>query len=191
MTKDSLISDLRYAVIDIETTGLSPSADRIIEISIVYVESGEIINPYSQLINPNIKIPRKITDITGITNRKIKKALQFKQIAVGIISMLKDRVLIAHNSSFDIGFLNSELKRCRRKCLSNSVLCTLRMSREFLENIENHQLGTIADFFGIEIKKKHRALGDALATAEIFLKLSRIAEKKGITRLSQLMEIVG
>jgi len=189
MIKDSLISNLRYAVIDVETTGLASSTDRIIEIAVAYNNNGKILNTYSELINPGISIPWVITDITGITDVKLRKAPQFKEIADGFVDLLKDRVLIAHNSFFDINFISAELKRCHQKNLSNSVLCTLRMSRHLCSNLENHKLGTLADFFGIKIKKQHRALGDALATAEIFLKLSDIAEKKGITKLSQLMKI--
>jgi len=189
----SPIQKFNFAVIDVETTGLSLSADRIIEIAVVYIDRGNKIDtdPYSELLNPGIPIPRNITDITGITTGQTRKARQFKQIADELKRSLEHRILVAHNSSFDLGFLNAEFKRCRRKPLSNAVLCTLKMSRHFFPDLENHKLGTLADFFGIKIKKQHRALGDALATAEIFIKLLYLAEKKDITRLSQIMEIAG
>jgi len=184
----SPIQKFNFAVIDVETTGLSPYSDRIIEIAIVYIDRGNKIDtdPYSELLNPGIPIPWNITAITGITTRQTRKARQFKQIADELKRSLEHRILVAHNSSFDLGFLNAEFKRCRRKPLSNTVLCTLKMSRHFFPDLENHRLNTVAHHLGVTGNNYHRALGDTLVTAQVFIESTREIETLG-----KLVQIAG
>ena len=189
--KDALPSDLCYAVIDVETTGFSFTNERITEVAAVSIECGKILERFSTLINPGVSIPQEITGLTGITDRMVKRSPRFEEAAPGLIDFLGERILVAHNSAFDLGFLNAELQRSHRPCLSNSVLCTVRLARSLLPGLDNHKLGTVAAHYDIEILTQHRALGDAQATAKIFINLLGLAEEKGIREISQLMKLAG
>jgi DNA polymerase III epsilon subunit family exonuclease len=190
-TRDPLISRLRYAVIDLETTGLPPPKHRITEVAAVFVERGEITDDFSTLINPGVPIPHLIVSMTGITNEMVKDAPQFEEVAPALVELLGKRVLVAHNGTFDANFLNAEVGRAFGMRLSNPTLCTVRLTRALLPGLDRYKLGEVADYFGITIEDRHRALGDAVATAAIFIKLCSIAEERGLNRLSQLMKIAG
>ncbi len=188
---DPLISRLRYAVIDLETTGLPPPKHRVTEIAAVLVESSKITDDFSALINPGVPIPRRIVNMTGITNDMVADAPEFNEVADAIVDILGKRVLVAHNGSFDVNFLNAELGRAQGARIANPTLCTVRLSRALLPGLDSYKLGSVADYFGVGIEGRHRALGDAAATASVFIRLCAIAEDKGLVRLSQLMNIAG
>jgi DNA polymerase-3 subunit epsilon len=189
--RDPLISRLRYAVIDLETTGLPPPKHKITEVAAVLVERGEITDDFSTLINPGVPIPQRIVGMTGITNEMVKEAPTFDEVASPLVNLLGKRVLVAHNGTFDVNFLNAELDRARGARLANPTVCTVRLARALLPGLDSYRLGAVAEYFDIEIQARHRALGDAAATAVAFIKLCDIAEEKGLTRLSQLTKIAG
>ncbi|HUX06223.1 MAG TPA: 3'-5' exonuclease [Acidobacteriota bacterium] len=188
---DPLISRLRYAVIDLETTGLPPPKHRVTEVAAVLVERGKITDDFSTLINPGVPIPRRIISMTGITNEMVVDAPEFEEVADALVDILGKRVLVAHNGSFDVNFLNSELERARGTRIANPTLCTVRLTRALLPGLESYKLGSVANYFGVDIEGRHRALGDAAATAAIFIRLCEIAEDNGLAKLSQLMNIAG
>jgi DNA polymerase III epsilon subunit family exonuclease len=183
---DPLLSELRYAVIDIETTGLAPPENRITEIAAVLVEQGKVVDDFDTLVNPRVPLSPYVVRMTGITDEMVAEAPPFEELAGHLVELLGERVLVAHNSPFDINFLNAELERTAGIKLTNRSLCTVRMSRRLLRGLDGHGLDSLARYFAIEIGNRHRALGDAAATAQIFLRLCRLAEEKGWTRLSHL-----
>ena len=188
---DPLLARLRYAVIDLETTGLPQPNHRITEVAAVLVERGKVTDDFSTLVNPGIAIPRRIVKMTGITNEMVGDAPPFSDVADPLVELLGRRVLVAHNGTFDINFLNSELDRCRGSRLINTTLCTVKMARKLVTGLDSYRLGAVADYFGIEIEGRHRALGDAAATAEVFIRLLDLAGEQGFERLSQLHKIAG
>lgn len=189
--EDPFIADVSFAVLDLETTGLPSPNHRIIEFAAVVVESGKAVDDFSSLVNPGISVPRRIQRMTGITNEMLTDAPPLEQIAGAVIEFLGDRVLVAHNSPFDVNFLNMELNRVLGIELANKALCTVRLTRTLIPGLPSYRLGAVADYFNIEIQQRHRALGDAAATADVFVRLCRMAEERGTGRLSQILKCCG
>ncbi len=159
-----------FAVIDIETTGLSPAKGRITEVA-VFLHNGEkIVEEYSTLINPELKIPYRITRLTGINNAMVKSAPRFFEVAKKIVELTDGAVLVGHNVRFDYGFLRHEFLRLgydyRRETLD-----TVSWSRKLFPGQPSYSLGKLCHNLGIENPARHRAAGDALATVRLFEKL--------------------
>ena len=188
---DPFISRLKYAVIDIEALSLAQPHNRITEIAIVKVDGIKISGSYSTLINPRKKIPPYVKNITGITDDMVKNAPEFNLVAQEIIKEIGNRVIVAHNASFDVNILNFELGRTKNEILPNGALCTVKLSRKLVPGLAKYQLGKVADYFNVEINDRHRAMGDAEATAKVLLRLLDIAEEKGIHTWSQLFKAGG
>jgi len=156
-----------YAIVDIETTGLSPQKDKIIEIAI-YIHDGEkIIDEYSTLINPEIFISDYITRINGITNKMVANAPKFYEVAKDIVNYTKDKIFVAHNASFDYNFIRSEFKSLGYN-FSCTNLCTVKLSRKIIPKQKSYSLGNLCNTLNIQINNRHRAAGDALATVRLF-----------------------
>tara|TARA_R110002096_G_scaffold238027_10_gene429415 strand:- start:2485 stop:3861 length:1377 start_codon:yes stop_codon:yes gene_type:complete len=159
-----------YAIVDIETTGGSATNSRITEIAIVIHDGKKTINRFQSLVNACRDIPYKITQLTGITNDMIATAPLFKDLAEEIEVLTKDCIFVAHNVNFDYSFVKEEFRRAgiafRRK-----KLCTVRLSRKLLPYKSTYSLGKLCESEGIKIKDRHRAMGDATATAILFEKL--------------------
>lgn len=169
---------LLYAVVDIETTGGSPRAEKITEIA-VYLHDGEkITGEFSSLVNPERSIPPYITALTGITNEMVEDAPKFYEIAREIVEITEGSVLVAHNASFDYGFIKSEFKSLGFE-FTRENLCTLRMSRKILPGHRSYSLGNICSDLGIVIENRHRAAGDALATVRLLEYLLAYTRKTG------------
>ncbi|MEM8484135.1 MAG: DEDD exonuclease domain-containing protein [Bacteroidota bacterium] len=161
------LSDTSFVVVDTETTGVRPATERIIEIAAVRVVGGEVVDTYSQLINPDRIIPGRITQITGISNSMVYEQPFADRVLPEFLDFLGDDVFVAHNLGFDLGFINAELARLDLPGLANPSLCTLRLARRLLRGLRSKGLTAVAAFYGIKIKGRHRALGDATATATI------------------------
>jgi DNA polymerase-3 subunit epsilon len=158
---------MRFAVVDIETTGGSPKNSKITEIA-VYVHDGTtILNEFVSLVNPEMKIPEFITRLTGISDKMVENAPKFFEIAKKIIEITEDCVFVAHNVGFDYGILRSEYKQLGYD-FRRPHLCTVRASRYVIPGKASYSLGKLTRELGIEIKGRHRAGGDALATAHLF-----------------------
>src|SRR5690625_2065280 len=158
----------KFVVIDLETTGHSPS-DKIIEIGIVMIEKNKIVDEYTTLLYPNKPIPPFISKLTGITDEDVKDAPIFIDKAYEIINFFKNSYLVAHNVPFDLNFLNDELSDHELNILTNPVLDTVELARILFPHAPGFKLAQLADFFQIEHKDPHRALSDAYVTAELFL----------------------
>lgn len=160
----------RFTVIDIETTGLRAGTDKITEIAIVKFDGSQVIDTYNTLINPEIRIPPQITRLTGITNEMVQDAPYFYEVAKEIVEWTEGAVFVAHNVNFDYRFIQQEFKSLGYT-FSKKKLCTVRMSRKAFPGLKSYSLGNLIKRFGIEVKDRHRALDDALATAELLRKI--------------------
>lgn len=163
----------RFAIIDVETTGLSPKIDRLTELAIIIIENGVIIEEFSSLINPEIKIPYRITQLTGISNQMVQDAPYFYEIAKRIVEITEECTFVAHNASFDYRFIQAEFAHFGYE-YQRKVLDTVKLSRKLLPGFKSYSLGKLTAQLGIQIENRHRAMGDAKATAELFQRLLAI-----------------
>ena len=174
-----------YVVFDIETTGLSAINDKITEIGAIRVVNGEIKDTYSQLVNPERSIPEFITNLTGITDEMVKDKPAISEVIVDFNNFIRDDVLVAHNAIFDIGFIRQNMRLNDLK-LNNPVLDTLELSRTVFPDLKNHKLNNVAKHLGVSLENHHRAVDDATATAEIFIKTMDLLNEKNINTFSEI-----
>jgi DNA polymerase-3 subunit alpha (Gram-positive type) len=180
-----LLHEADFVVVDVETTGAKTPPCRITEIGAYKVSRGRIVAEFETLVNPEMPIPPFIVNLTGITNRMVKDAPRFEEVAPQWLDFAGDAVLVAHNAPFDVRFLNHELARIfpgRR--MANSHLCTVVLSRRIFPGLLNYRLQTVAEHFSINITNRHRAAGDALATAEIFIRMLERFNEHGVLDLA-------
>lgn len=181
------LRDVRFAVVDVETTGRGPwVGNRIIEIAVVEVQGGAIVDEYETLVNPGQGIPGAITVLTGITSAMVAQAPWFEHVADEVYRRLEGRVFVAHNATFDWSFVSSELVSSVGEAPDVPRLCTVRMARRLVSRLRHRNLDELSRWFGIDIHARHRAYGDALATARVFLRLLDEASGRGIDDLSTL-----
>lgn len=159
-----------YAIIDIETTGGSPDHSKITEIAIILHDGTKVIDEYSTLINPECTIPYQITQITGITNEMVSNAPPFYEVAKKIVELTEGAVFVAHNVGFDYSFVRAAFKELGYP-YHRKTLCTVRMSRVAFPGLSSYSLGRLCSDLNIHISNRHRALGDAKATAILFDKI--------------------
>jgi len=179
--------DCEYTVFDIETTGLSSKNDRITEIGAVKVKEGKIIDRFTQLINPLIKIPDRIVKLTGITDELVKDKPTIEEVLPKFINFVGDSVLVAHNAPFDMGFIKVNCKRMGIT-IDNAVLDTLQLCRGLFPQLKSHKLNVIAKHLKIKLENHHRAVDDSEATAYILFKCIDLLVQKGIKNLSKINE---
>lgn len=163
-----------YAIIDVETTGGSPKRERIIEIAIVKSNGEKIIDSYQTLINPEKNIPPFVSNLTGISNEMVEQAPLFEEVSKQIDAFTKGCVIVAHNAHFDYGFIKNEF-RYIGEYYQRDRICTVKLTQRALPGLEGYSLGKLAEHFSIEHKDKHRAFGDAEATARLLHILLRDA----------------
>ncbi len=156
-----------YAIVDIETTGGHASANGITEVAILVHNGKEITRRFSTLINPQIPIPVYIQALTGINNEMVSTAPYFKDVAEEIFTLLHDKIFVAHNVNFDFSFLRHHLAASGFQ-LQTKKLCTVRLSRKILPGFSSYSLGKLCNQVGIDLIGRHRAMGDASATACLF-----------------------
>lgn len=171
-----------YSVIDVETTGGKSSTNRITEIAIVKTDGYTILDKYSSLVNPHRKIDSFVVQLTGITDKMVADAPNFEDLIETIEEFSKDTIFVAHNVAFDYSILKSEYKKAN-KIFKRNKLCTVQMSRKILKDQESYSLGKLTNSLGIKLINRHRALGDAEATA---LLLHHIIEKVGEEKVLEL-----
>ncbi len=159
----------RLAFIDFETTGLSSRrGDRVIEVGIAVLEGGRIVDRYQSLINPRMPIPWQIEDLTGITDDMVRSAPGAPEVMSEVHDFIGEMRLVAHNASFDRGFMDAEFSRIRRRRKQNFI-CSLRVARRVYPRAPNHKLGTLVNLTGVQpAARAHRALGDAEMTARVW-----------------------
>lgn len=172
-------------VFDIETTGFGPVNDQIIEIGAVKVTGGKIVDKYSTFINPDVPIPYNITQLTGITDDMVMDSPKIDVILPQFLEFCKDAILVAHNASFDVGFITKKAEQLGMET-DFTVVDTVGMARMLLPNLSRFKLNLVAKELGISLENHHRAVDDAGATAEIFVKFIEMLDEKGVKTLEDL-----
>ena len=176
----SRLATLSYAVVDVETTGTGPGrGDRITEVAIVVVQGGRVGGTFSTLVNPERPIPRYITQLTGISSAMVKDAPPFRDVSDEVRALLAGHVFVAHNAPFDWGFVTMEMERAGVDAMDNERLCTVRLARRLLSHLPRRSLDHVTAHYGITVESRHRALGDALATAQVLTHLLDDAFARG------------
>lgn len=177
-----LLRDESWVVVDVETTGGTPTrGHRVTEVAAVRVQGGRIADTFCSLVNPERPIPGMITSLTGITNAMVADQPRFAQVARQVSGALDGCVFVAHNAAFDWRFVSHEMQMATGMTLSGRQLCTVRLSRRLLPHLPSRSLDGLAMWFGLEIEARHRALDDAVATAHVLIRLLDILEDQGVT----------
>ena len=178
---------LTYVVVDVETTGGSPwGGDRITEFCAVTVINGQVADVFETLVNPQRPIPPAVTRLTRITWDMVRRAPTIRDLAPRIAEVLRGHLFVAHNAAFDWRFVSSELSRYAGQQISGEKLCTVKLARAVVPNIKRRSLDSLSYFYGIENHARHRAGGDALATAKVLIRLLSAARDRGCETLEDL-----
>ncbi|GGF09163.1 exonuclease domain-containing protein [Hymenobacter cavernae] len=166
-----------YAIVDLETTGGQPTQDRITEVAIYIHDGTQVVDQYSTLLNPGRPIPFFITQLTGITDDMVRDAPKFHEVARKIVELTEGCVFVAHNVRFDYSFLKKEFADLGYN-YSRKTLCTVRLSRSLIPGQPSYSLGKLCQNIGIPLEGRHRAAGDAAATAILFDRLLKITQQE-------------
>jgi DNA polymerase III subunit epsilon len=182
------LGTLDFVVVDVETTGWSPTTDGITEIGAVRLSGGEVREEFAGLINPGRPIPPDIVALTGITDAMVAPAPPVGAVLPGFLEFAAGAVLTAHNAPFDVGFLSAACAGTGRRWPGPPVLDTVTLARLLLtdDEVPNCKLATLADFFGVTALPHHRALADARATAGVLAALLDRLPAAGVRTLAQL-----
>ncbi len=187
---DPLLHEASFVVFDLETTGLAVASSRICEIGAVRLHRLEQDGVYETLVAPGVPLPRPVGRLTGLSDAELRAAPRVRTALEGFMAFAGDAVLVAHNARFDIGFVNRELERMTGRRVAATVIDTVPLARNLLRGrIERTSLAALAYFFGVSVLPCHRALPDAQATAEVFLRLVEIAQERGAATLAELEEL--
>lgn len=184
----SLLFSQPFVVVDIETTGLAPPGDGITEIAAIRVAEGKIAERYATLVNPGRPIPYHIQQLTGITNDMVASAPRIGHVMPQFEDFAGLAPIVAHNSSFDRRFLDHFAREVLGTELINADVCTVRLARRLLPHLKSRSLGPLTQHLGIRIHARHRAMGDAEATAEVFLRFLSDLHDRGIEDLRGLID---
>ena len=180
--------DHTCVVFDIETTGFSPLKNRIIEIGAVRVEEGRIVDKFSSFVNPDVPIPFEIEKLTGINDNMVLDAPKIDRILPEFLEFCRGAVMVAHNAGFDISFIKENARQQGLE-FNPTVLDTVSLARVLLPNLNRFKLDTVAKELKINLANHHRAVDDAGATAEIFVRFIKMLKERDIFDLSQLNEL--
>jgi DNA polymerase-3 subunit epsilon len=186
MDSKKLLEELSFCVIDLETTGGNHETDKIIEIGMVRVKNLQLADEMNFLIDPEKKIPEFIQKLTSIKQKDIEGKPTIEEVIDEVIEFIGNDIIVAHNTSFDIPFINSVLRRLGRKELENKAICTNVMTKHMIPEIMNSNLNYMSSLFGIDHSNAHRAHDDARATGKLLLKFLDIFIAKGIKKVNQL-----
>jgi DNA polymerase III epsilon subunit family exonuclease len=191
VARNQSLRNLTYAVVDVETTGLSALAgDRICELAIVTAKNGQIADQYQTLVNPGRSISYGASAVNGISNSMVRNAPSFRSIAGELLELLDGAVLVAHNASFDLSFISTELRAAGYSPPENPVVDTLALARRNY-SFSSNKLGNLARSLGIQTHGLHRALADATITWHVLKKFLWDMEAQGIRTLADLLSHQG
>ncbi len=177
--------DSEYVVFDIETTGLSPKFNKIIEIGAVRIKDGKIQDTYSRFVNPEVPIPYSITKLTSINDGMVMEAPTIEEILPEFLEFVGDAILVAHNASFDTGFIKEFAKRQGLE-FNSTIVDTMTLAHILIPELGKYTLDRLCKQFNVSLENHHRACDDAAATAEIFVKMVRMIKEKEITTIKEL-----
>ncbi len=179
-----------FAVVDVETTGGRPArGDRIVELAVVLVRGESVELAYETLVNPERPLSPFVAGLTGITDGMLRDRPVFAEIADDVLAVLGGRVFAAHNARFDWAFVSAELKRTRDRVLWGPRVCTVRLTRRLVPELRSRGLDHVTQYFGITVEQRHRAAGDALATATLLQRLLALAQEAGAHTLDDLAAV--
>ncbi len=183
--EDGQTLDDVYVVFDLETTGFSSIKDKIIEIGAVKVEGGKITDRFSTFVNPRVPIPFDITKLTGITDQMVMDAPGIEEVLGAFLEFVGDAVLVAHNAGFDVGFIE---QNCRYQDIVPhfAYVDTVAMAQILLPTLAKFKLNVVANALHISLENHHRAVDDAYATAEIFVRFIEMLKERNIKTLAKL-----
>lgn len=180
--------DDTYVVFDLETTGFSSKNDKIIEIGAVKIKEGSIVDRFSEFVNPEMRIPYNITELTSITDEMVENAETIEKILPKFLEFCKDSVIVAHNAGFDVGFIKKNARDIGEE-FDYPVLDTVPLSRYLYPELKKVKLNIVAKHLGVSLENHHRAVDDAKCTGDILLKcFEKIKEEKNINTLKELNE---
>ncbi|MFS0782263.1 PolC-type DNA polymerase III [Bacillus sp. 1P06AnD] len=186
-----LLDDSTYVVFDVETTGLSAVYDTIIELAAVKVKNGEIIDTFEAFANPHHPLSATTIELTGITDDMVRDAPEIGTVLKRFKEWAEDDILVAHNASFDMGFLNVGYKKIGYERAANPVIDTLELGRFLYPEMKSHRLNTLAKKFDIDLTQHHRAIYDAEATGHLLIKMLKDAAEKEIAYHDDFNEHMG
>lgn len=169
----------KYVVIDIETTGLDPRFDEIIEVAGIKYDNRLEVGRFQSFVKPQQKISSFITELTGITNEMVAHAPRIKTVLPDFLSFLDDSIIVGHNVHFDINFIYDNAEYLGLSSFTNDFVDTMRISRRLYKDLENHKLSTLVSFLQVGSSVEHRALADCIATYECFVKMQAYADQIG------------
>ncbi len=187
-----ILLESTFVSIDVEATGFDPSKSEIIEIACVRVEGGVITDRFSSLVYPGYPLPQRITDLTGITNAMLVGKPKMEEVLPKFLKFVGDSVIVAHRVEKDIAFIDKYYRQLYGKRFRHPHICTFKLAKNILPDLRKYSLKDLADYFGIEYKRIHRAMDDAQITALVFLELLKllwhrlgIGDYLGIKKLSK------
>lgn len=176
---DSLLEfPKEFVVFDIETTGLDPSIDEIIEIGAIKVKNNKVTEKFHSLIKPNYKIDAFITNLTGITNDMVEEAPRIDEVLEKFLNFIGNNILVGHNVHFDINFVYDNLVKTNCSPLKNNFIDTLRLARRILPELKHHRLKDLANHYNIDLEGNHRAIKDTEITLSLYWKLEEAIKEK-------------
>lgn len=185
------LAALPYIVVDVETTGgRATGGDRITEVAAVVIRDGKVCEVFETLVNPQRPIPPWITALTNISWSMVRDAPTFREVAPRLLDLLEGRIFVAHNATFDWNFICAEVERATGERLDGERLCTVRLARRLLPQLRRRSLDWVCNHYGVEIAARHRAGGDALATAHVLLRLLADAHGRGIGSWTELCALL-
>lgn len=187
-----VLSRLSYVVVDVETTGgRAYGGDRITEVAAVVVRNGQLCEVFETLVNPQRPIPAFITQLTNISSEMVKDAPTFATVEPELLDFISGNVFAAHNANFDWRFICAEVFHASGQQLVGRRLCTVRLARKILPQLPRRSLDHVANYYGVEISGRHRAAGDAIATAHCLLRLLGDAADRGCLTWDDLDLLIG
>lgn len=171
--------DTEYCVLDIETTGLSFRTNKITELGAVIYKNGEIVEEFEHFVNPEMPIPEEVVEVTHITDEMVKDAPTIEEILPKFLEFIGDRVIVAHNADFDVGFIKYYAEKLGYK-LENTYIDTLRLAKDLFPDYKKYKLGIIAERLGIKVDVAHRALDDVITLVKVFKVMIEMLKEKGV-----------
>lgn len=171
ISPETKLADIDIVFLDFETTGFSKTSDRVIEIGAIKYRNKKEIARFEVLVDPQKPLPEKITEITGIKPQDLKGKPKFRDVSEKFLDFLRGSLIVAHNASFDMGFLKAESSRAGVECNYLSC-CTVKMAKE-LTSLKSRKLDALAQHYGLQFEARHRSVGDALVTAQAFFAMIR------------------
>lgn len=185
------LGDLPYVVVDVETTGLKPTRQRVIEVAAVRVRGGREEAVFSSLLQPDRRLPDYVAGLTKISQAMLEEAPRFAALVDALLAFLGDDLLVGHNVGFDLAFLDAELRRVHRPALLNPRLDVLPLAVHLLPDLRRPALDRIAASLGLDTPQRHRAEADARLTAAVLARLLPLARERGLHSLRDLQRVAG